>query len=282
MGAGVLAHGPKACLAATHASRTCSLLASANRPTTSDRSLELREAKVLEPCTSAPPMRLPKVLGVLPVDALVAVVVLSVVSMFSYQALDTRAKARPGRLHLPSSPWMVSRCARPSWSPVALGGTRTRAAVKLKPPGPARPTLCMSGRGVIVRRTFKPVPRGREGELMTDVPQAKKHVYKSTLMSDEEMGRALRRIAHEVIERNKGAASLAFVGIHTRGVPLAEALARLVAEFEGVTPPVGKLDITLYRDDLTEIALQPLVKRTEVDFDVHGKRIVLVDDVLYT
>jgi len=101
-------------------------------------------------------------------------------------------------------------------------------------------------------------------------------------MSAEEMGRALRRIAHEIIERNKGAANLALVGVHTRGVPLAEELSRLIAEFEGITPAVGKLDITLYRDDLTEIALQPIVKRTEVDFDVHGKRIVLVDDVLYT
>lgn len=109
-----------------------------------------------------------------------------------------------------------------------------------------------------------------------------RHVYKSTLMTGEEMSRALRRIAHEVIERNRGAADLALVGVHTRGVPLAQSLATLVGEFEGVTPPVGKLDITLYRDDLTEIALQPVVKKTEVDFDVHGKRIVLVDDVLYT
>lgn len=116
---------------------------------------------------------------------------------------------------------------------------------------------------------------------MIDRPPPK-HAYKSTLMSAEEMARALRRIAHEVIERNRGAENLALVGVHTRGVPLAEELARLITEFEGVTPPVGKLDITLYRDDLTEIALQPVVKRTEVDFDVHGKRIILVDDVLYT
>src|SRR5690554_4072603 len=109
-----------------------------------------------------------------------------------------------------------------------------------------------------------------------------RHAYKSTLMSAEEMGRALRRIAHEVIERNKGAENLALVGVHTRGVPLTKNLTHLIAEFEGVTPPVGKLDITLYRDDLTEIALQPIVKKTEVDFDVHGKRIVLIDDVLYT
>ncbi len=112
--------------------------------------------------------------------------------------------------------------------------------------------------------------------------QPTKTAYKSTLMTSEEVARALRRVAHEIIERNKGASSLALVGVHTRGVPLAERLAALIEEFEGTRPPVGKLDITLYRDDLTEIALQPVVKRTEVDFDVHGMRVVLVDDVLYT
>ena len=106
--------------------------------------------------------------------------------------------------------------------------------------------------------------------------------YKSTIMSAADIDRALKRIAHEIIERNKGAENLAVVGIHTRGVPLAERLAGLIEEYGGSLPPVGKLDITLYRDDLTEIALQPVVKRTEVDFDVHGLRIVLVDDVLYT
>lgn len=106
--------------------------------------------------------------------------------------------------------------------------------------------------------------------------------FKSTIMSIDEIDRALKRIAHEIIERNKGATKLGIVGVHTRGVPLAERLAALIDDYEGVTPPVGKLDITLYRDDLTEIALQPVVKRTEVDFDVHGMRIVLVDDVLYT
>ncbi len=106
--------------------------------------------------------------------------------------------------------------------------------------------------------------------------------FKAALMSADEMERALKRIAHQIVERNKGAENLALVGIHTRGVPIAERLSELIATFEGVTPPVGKLDITLYRDDLTEIALQPVVKKTEVDFDVHGMRIVLCDDVLYT
>ncbi len=106
--------------------------------------------------------------------------------------------------------------------------------------------------------------------------------HKARLMTDQEVGRALTRIAHEIIERNKGAENLALVGIHTRGVPMAQRLAEHIERFEGVRPLVGKLDITLYRDDLTEIALQPVVKKTEVPFDVHGMRIVLCDDVLYT
>jgi len=106
--------------------------------------------------------------------------------------------------------------------------------------------------------------------------------FKASLMSATELDRALKRIAHEIVERNRGTANLALVGVHTRGVPVAERLAELLHKFEGTRPPVGKLDITLYRDDLTEIALQPIVRRTEVDFDVHGMRIVLCDDVLFT
>ena len=106
--------------------------------------------------------------------------------------------------------------------------------------------------------------------------------HKATLMDAQEVTRALTRIAHEVVERNKGAQDLALVGVHTRGVPIAERLADLIEGFEGVRPLTGKLDITLYRDDLTEIALQPIVRKTEVPFDVAGMRIVLCDDVLYT
>ena len=105
---------------------------------------------------------------------------------------------------------------------------------------------------------------------------------KAQLMDTAAINRALTRIAHEIVERNKGAENLALVGIHTRGVPIAAHLAGLIHDFEGVTPPLGKLDITLYRDDLSEIALQPVVKRTEVPFDVQGMRVVLCDDVLYT
>jgi len=107
------------------------------------------------------------------------------------------------------------------------------------------------------------------------------NTIKAQLMNKVEVARALTRIAHEIIERNRGADRLVLIGIHTRGVPIAERLAGLIGEFEGVRPPLGKLDITLYRDDLSEIALQPVVKRTEVE-RVHGMRIVLCDDVLYT
>lgn len=92
----------------------------------------------------------------------------------------------------------------------------------------------------------------------------------------------LRRIAHEILEKNKGPEDLALVGIHTRGVPLAQRLAESIHTFEGVTVPVGVLDITLYRDDLSEIAHQPKVRETKIPFDIWGKSIVLVDDVLYT
>lgn len=105
---------------------------------------------------------------------------------------------------------------------------------------------------------------------------------KATLLTSDEIGRALTRIAHEIVERNKGSERLALVGVHTRGVPLAERLAQRIAGIEGREPAFGKLDITLYRDDLTEIALQPVVKRTEVPFDVSGMNVVLCDDVLYT
>ncbi len=105
---------------------------------------------------------------------------------------------------------------------------------------------------------------------------------KTLIMDEVGMKRALTRIAHEIIERNKGVDDLAVVGIRRRGGPLAQRLAARIGEIEGVKIPVGILDITLYRDDLTTLASQPQVHRTEVDFDISHKNIVLVDDVLYT
>lgn len=121
------------------------------------------------------------------------------------------------------------------------------------------------------------VPRGAEGgrgrELVTE---------KARIMDEEAMRRAITRIAHEILEKNKGIEGLVLVGIRRRGVPLAERLARQIEAIEGRRVPVGSLDITLYRDDLTLRSDHPVVHRTEVPFAVQGKKVVLVDDVLYT
>lgn len=105
---------------------------------------------------------------------------------------------------------------------------------------------------------------------------------KAVILSAEDTRRALTRIAHEIIERNKGAENLAIIGIHTRGIPLAERLAVKLGELEGVEVPRGMLDITLYRDDLSEVAQQPIIRETQVPFDLRDRRVILVDDVLYT
>ena len=106
--------------------------------------------------------------------------------------------------------------------------------------------------------------------------------FKARILEPDDMRRAITRIAHEIVERNKGAHDLALVGVHTRGIPLAERIATRLTELEGHEVLSGKLDITLYRDDLSEVGLQPVVRRTEVPFDVARKRVVLVDDVIYT
>ena len=105
---------------------------------------------------------------------------------------------------------------------------------------------------------------------------------KTVVMGESEIKRTLVRIAHEILERNKGVADLALIGIRTRGVFLAERLAQEILKIEKKEIPVGTLDITLYRDDLSLVARQPLVLKTEIPFNVSQKKIVLVDDVLYT
>jgi pyrimidine operon attenuation protein/uracil phosphoribosyltransferase len=105
---------------------------------------------------------------------------------------------------------------------------------------------------------------------------------KAQIMEEEAVRRALVRIAHEIVERNQGPGELCLVGIRTRGVPLAQRLARLISESEKREIPCGTLDITLYRDDLTTIANQPVVQKTEVPFPIVGRTVVLVDDVIYT
>lgn len=102
------------------------------------------------------------------------------------------------------------------------------------------------------------------------------------LLDDAAIGRALTRISHEIIEKNKGIEDLVIIGIKTRGIYLAKRLAQKIKEIEGHDIPIGELDITLYRDDLTEKADQPLVKGNQIPFNVSSKKIILVDDVLYT
>jgi pyrimidine operon attenuation protein/uracil phosphoribosyltransferase len=102
------------------------------------------------------------------------------------------------------------------------------------------------------------------------------------IASADDMRRALTRIAHEILERNRGADNLVLVGMHTRGAPLAQRLAEIIATLENITPPVGSLDIGLYRDDLSLRDLQPVIHHTDIPADITDKKIVLVDDVLFT
>jgi pyrimidine operon attenuation protein/uracil phosphoribosyltransferase len=96
------------------------------------------------------------------------------------------------------------------------------------------------------------------------------------------MEKALKRLAHEIVEKNKGTQDLVIIGIMTRGACLAKRLAKIIGEIETPVPALGTLDITLYRDDLSVIAEQPVVKKTDLKFDITNKKVILVDDVLYT
>jgi pyrimidine operon attenuation protein/uracil phosphoribosyltransferase len=105
---------------------------------------------------------------------------------------------------------------------------------------------------------------------------------KAQLMSASEIDRTLVRLAHEILEKSEDLDRLAFIGIRRRGVPMAQRLAAKIKALEGLDIPVGILDITLYRDDLSTIASAPVVNGTEINFPVTGKDIILMDDVLYT
>src|SRR5260370_26040046 len=106
----------------------------------------------------------------------------------------------------------------------------------------------------------------------------------SQVMDADRMARALTRISHEILERNRGTGELALVGIRTRGVPLARRIAHALRDINHEDVPTGALDITLYRDDLMRqpVGPQPVVRRTEIPFSIDDRRILLVDDVLYT
>ena len=105
---------------------------------------------------------------------------------------------------------------------------------------------------------------------------------KSQILSASEIERTLVRLAHEIVEKNNGVANLGLVGIMRRGVPLAQRLAKILGRIEKTQVPVGTLDITLYRDDLSTVGLRPEVKKSTMEFGIQNKDIVLVDDVLYT
>jgi pyrimidine operon attenuation protein/uracil phosphoribosyltransferase len=104
----------------------------------------------------------------------------------------------------------------------------------------------------------------------------------TTIMDDKGMRRSLLKIAHEILARNEGAENLALLGLQTRGVFMAQRIAAIIAETEGVTVPVGVLDVTMYRDDFRNKMKQPTAKVTAIPFDVDNTNIVLVDDVFYT
>jgi pyrimidine operon attenuation protein/uracil phosphoribosyltransferase len=105
---------------------------------------------------------------------------------------------------------------------------------------------------------------------------------KAQLMDATAIQRVLTRVAHEIVEKNKGTAELVLIGLRSRGVDLARRLSQRLKEIDGVDVPVGALDITLYRDDLGKGGPQPAVRRTEIPFSIENKKVILVDDVLYT
>jgi pyrimidine operon attenuation protein / uracil phosphoribosyltransferase len=107
-------------------------------------------------------------------------------------------------------------------------------------------------------------------------------IDKAEIMDESAMMRALTRISHEIIEKNRGIDDLVLVGIQRRGVPLAGIVAKKIKEVEGQEVPVGILDITLYRDDLSTLSEHPIINGTEIDFSLTGKKVILVDDVIFT
>ena len=105
---------------------------------------------------------------------------------------------------------------------------------------------------------------------------------KARILDKAGISKVLLRMGHEIVDKNKGTQDLVIIGICTRGAYLAQRLAAVIGKVDGTPPPVGLLDITLYRDDLSSIAQQPVVHKTEIDFDIQDKKVILVDDVLFT
>ena len=107
-------------------------------------------------------------------------------------------------------------------------------------------------------------------------------MQKAKIMDEKAIGRAITRISHEIIERNKGIENVVLIGIKTRGVPVASRIADKIETIEGQRIQIGEMDITLYRDDLSKKQIDPVVNSTKIDFDITDKTVILVDDVLYT
>ncbi len=107
-------------------------------------------------------------------------------------------------------------------------------------------------------------------------------IEKARLMDDKAMARAITRISHEIIEKNKGVEDVKLIGIKTRGIPIANRIAEKIEKIEGTKVDAGEIDITLYRDDLKNFQLDPVIKGKNIDFDINNKIVILVDDVLYT
>ncbi|ENK0837567.1 bifunctional pyr operon transcriptional regulator/uracil phosphoribosyltransferase PyrR [Clostridium botulinum] len=105
---------------------------------------------------------------------------------------------------------------------------------------------------------------------------------KAVIMDEVKIKRSITRISHEIIEKNRGGQDIVLVGIKRRGVPIAKRIAGNIKNFEGIDIPVGILDISLYRDDLSELSQDPIVKNNKLDIDIKDKKIILVDDVIYT
>ncbi len=126
--------------------------------------------------------------------------------------------------------------------------------------------------------------RGRFGDAggYVRITPDMKIVEKAQLMSASEIDRTLQRVAHEIVEKSGGTKDLALIGIRRRGVPLAQRIAQAMRGIDGVDVPVGTLDITLYRDDLSKVASHAVMKSSDISFGVDNMNLVLVDDVLYT
>lgn len=107
-------------------------------------------------------------------------------------------------------------------------------------------------------------------------------IEKAQLMDEKAIGRAITRISHEIIERNKGVEDIVLVGIKTRGVPIAQRISKKIEQIEGTKVNTGEVDITLYRDDLKKVDVDPVINGSNIDFNINDKTVVLVDDVLYT